>query len=111
MTKIAVGIGEEFPAGDSKPAEAPDGDRRADQHDQTQKDARCAARREAYRKWREYVCVESCNRIKFYNRKYSYRYSCSNNSIHRNRYSWYLYCNRNNNSNCKSFACTYNRKQ
>jgi ferric-dicitrate binding protein FerR (iron transport regulator) len=45
MTKIAVGIGEDFPADDSKPA--PDGDRRP--HD----DARCAARREAYRKWRE----------------------------------------------------------
>ena len=49
MTKIAVGIGEEFPADDSKPAEAPDGDRRS--HDQDE--ARCAARREAYRKWRE----------------------------------------------------------
>ena len=53
MTKIAVGIGEEFPADDSKPAEAPDGDRRAEQHDQTRDDARCAARRAAYRKWRE----------------------------------------------------------
>jgi hypothetical protein len=53
MTKIAVGIGEEFPADDSKPVEAPDGDRRAEQHDQTQHDARCAARRAAYRKWRE----------------------------------------------------------
>lgn len=50
MTKIAVGIGEEFPADDSKPAEAPEGDRRADQSDH---DARCEARREAYRKWRE----------------------------------------------------------
>ena len=47
MTKIAVGIGEEFPADDSKTAEAPDGDRR------NQDDARCAARRAAYRKWRE----------------------------------------------------------
>jgi anti-sigma factor RsiW len=53
MTKIAVGIGEEFPADDSKPAEAPDGDRRAEQHGQTRDDARCAARRAAYRKWRE----------------------------------------------------------
>ena len=53
MTKIAVGIGEDFPADDSKPAETPDGDRRAEQHDQTRDDARCAARRAAYRKWRE----------------------------------------------------------
>lgn len=50
MTKIGVGIGEEFPADDTKPAEAPAGDRRT---------GRCgspedrAARREAYRKWRE----------------------------------------------------------
>lgn len=51
MTKIAVGIGEEFPADDSKPAEAPVGDRRTEQHDQDE--ARRAARREAYRKWRE----------------------------------------------------------
>src|SRR5258706_6807446 len=57
MTKIAVGIGEEFPADDSRPAAAPGeserGDRRCERHDQTKDDARCAARREAYRKWRE----------------------------------------------------------
>jgi hypothetical protein len=57
MTKIAVGIGEEFPADDSKPAAAPAendrGDRRCERQDQTKDDARCAARREAYRKWRE----------------------------------------------------------
>jgi len=50
MTKIGVGIGEEFPADDTKPAKAPAGDRRT---------GRCgssedrAVRREAYRKWRE----------------------------------------------------------
>lgn len=48
MSKIGVGIGEEFPADDSKPAEAPEGDRRKDE-----RDAECAKRREAYRKWRE----------------------------------------------------------
>ena len=48
MSKIGVGIGEEFPADDSKSAEAPEGDRRKDE-----RDAECAKRREAYRKWRE----------------------------------------------------------
>jgi hypothetical protein len=53
MTKIAVGIGEDFPADDSKPAETPNGDRRGERADQSHYDARCAARRQAYRKWRE----------------------------------------------------------
>ena len=48
MSKIGVGIGEEFPADDSKSAEAPEGDRRKDE-----RDAECAKRHEAYRKWRE----------------------------------------------------------
>ena len=48
MSKIGVGIGEEFPADDSKPAEAPESDRRRDE-----RDAECAKRREAYRKWRD----------------------------------------------------------
>ena len=48
MSKIGVGIGVEFPADDSKPAEAPEGDRRKDE-----RDAECAKRREAHRKWRE----------------------------------------------------------
>jgi len=50
MTKIGVGIGEEFPADDSKPAEAPRGDRRNCAHGS---DEARAARREAHRKWRE----------------------------------------------------------
>jgi len=52
MTKIGVGIGEEFPADDTKPAEAPakSGDRRCGY---CASDADHAARREAYRKWRE----------------------------------------------------------
>src|SRR5579864_813236 len=50
MTKIGVGIGEEFPADDSKPAEAPRGDRRNCAYGS---DEARAARREAYRKWRE----------------------------------------------------------
>ena len=52
MTKIGVGIGEDFPADDTKPAEAPAerGDRRCGYGTS---DADHAARREAYRKWRE----------------------------------------------------------
>jgi hypothetical protein len=52
MTKIGVGIGEDFPADDTKPAEAPSerGDRRCGY---CANDADHAARREAYRKWRE----------------------------------------------------------
>ena len=57
MTKIGVGVGEDFPADDSKPAEAPgetaSGDRRYDGRDYARYDAEYAARREAYRKWRE----------------------------------------------------------
>ncbi|MGZ6009718.1 MAG: hypothetical protein ACXWLO_10565, partial [Rhizomicrobium sp.] len=59
MSKIGVGIGEDFPADDSKPAEAPrdNGDRRHedghDGRDYARYDAEYAARREAYRKWRE----------------------------------------------------------
>lgn len=52
MSKIGVGIGEDFPADDSKPAEAPKdrGDRRCGY---CPSEAEHAARREAYRKWRE----------------------------------------------------------
>jgi hypothetical protein len=50
MSKIGVGIGEEFPADDSKPAEAPQGDRR---NETRESEADYAKRREAYRKWRQ----------------------------------------------------------
>jgi Flp pilus assembly protein TadB len=50
MTKIGVGIGEDFPADDTKPAEAPRRDRRCGY---CANDADHAARREADRKWRE----------------------------------------------------------
>jgi hypothetical protein len=59
MSKIGVGIGEDFPADDSKPAEAPREDNRGDRRDDDKgdrdprSDAEYAARREAYRKWRE----------------------------------------------------------
>ncbi|HTP76965.1 MAG TPA: hypothetical protein VMJ73_08275 [Rhizomicrobium sp.] len=52
MTKIGVGIGEDFPADDTKPAEAPRGDDGRNR-DEAYNDAEYAARREAYRKWRE----------------------------------------------------------
>src|ERR1700690_3553495 len=62
MSKIGVGIGEDFPADDSKPAQAPRGDRqdrsaddaRRDDEYEARRDAEYEARREAYRKWREH---------------------------------------------------------
>jgi Flp pilus assembly protein TadB len=51
MSKIGVGIGEEFPADDSKPAEAPQGDRR---NETRESEADYAKRRAAYKKWRQH---------------------------------------------------------
>ena len=59
MSKIGVGIGEDFPADDTKPAEAPGENDRGDRrNDDTHRcdpcsDAQYEARREAWRKWRE----------------------------------------------------------
>jgi hypothetical protein len=51
MSKIGVGIGEDFPADDSKPQDTPRDRYRCGPR--YMRDADDAARREAYRKWRE----------------------------------------------------------
>jgi Flp pilus assembly protein TadB len=55
MSKIGVGIGQDFPADDGKPAprENGSGEHRDAGTEKARHNADCAARREAYRNWRE----------------------------------------------------------